>query len=340
MRAETGWPGVTGGGEGAKPRISWPEVHSAWSSAVALRSWTGLAQRRFEGYDFGARWGQRHEVAPHGCAIRFERNLVAVSGALHFDVISDATEFAGSLEAAPAFRDDRRDQQAIIGRANAKNPLCDRVVVPGGRACEPGVLGFSKRGSVTPGDHLGVHVGLAAVDVADLLASGRINPRVIVVGAVSITDARFADDDPRIVVTEDACVFLVARRVRGDLAEFEVILRVSRLLQNDAMFGGEQLARGFEGSHRESILDADAGEGTEPLRFNEDLALCIFLGADLAAEIVVGTDKPLAIPSMLANRGFHLGYLRQVSGSLGSEAAMLGDIREFAAGEHKQGGNE
>src|ERR1019366_5892389 len=340
MRAETGWPGVTGEGEGAKPRISWPEVHSAWSSAVALRSWTGLTQRRFDGYDFGVRRGHRHEVALHGRAVHFERNLVAVSGTLHLDVIGHAAEFAGGLESAPAFRDDRRDQQPIVGRADAKNPLRDGVVVPGGRAGEPRVFRFPMRGSVAAGDHLSVNVGFAAVDVADFLASGRIDALVIVVGTVSIADARFADDDPGIIVTEDACVFLVARRVRGDLAEFEVILRVSRLLQNDAMFGGEQLARGFEGSHRESILDADAGEGTEPLRFNEDLALCIFLGADLAAEIVVGTDKPLAIPSMLANRGFHLGYLRQVSGSLGSEAAMLGDIREFAAGEHKQGGNE
>src|ERR1035441_5653278 len=224
MRAETGWPGVTGEGEGAKPRISWPEWHSAWSSAVALRSWTGLAQRRFDGYDFGARRGQRHEVALHGRAIHFERNLVAVSGTLHLDVIGHAAEFAGSLETAPAFRDDRRDQQAIVGRANSQNPLCDRVVVPGGGACEPGVLGFSKCGSVAPGDHLSVNIGLAAVDVADLLASGRINPRVIVMGAVSITDARFADDDPWIVVAEDAGVFFVARRVRGNLAEFEVIL--------------------------------------------------------------------------------------------------------------------
>src|ERR1019366_9986593 len=150
--------------------------------------------------------GQGHEGARHGRAIHFERNLVAVSGALNFDVIGHAAEFAGGLKAAPAFRDDRRDQQAIVGRADAKNPLRDRVVVPGGGAGEPGVLGFSKRRSVTPGDHLGVNVGLAAVDVADFLASGRIDPVVVVVGAVSIANARFADDDPWIVVAEDAGV--------------------------------------------------------------------------------------------------------------------------------------
>jgi len=81
------------------------------------------------------------------------------------------------------------------------------------------------------------------VDVADPFARGRIDPRVIVVGGIPISDACFADDHPGVVVAEDAGVFLVARRVRRNLPVFKVVLRVGRLLQDDPVLGGEQLAR-------------------------------------------------------------------------------------------------
>src|SRR5271157_2494218 len=176
-------------------------------------TWQSLMQRRFDRDTLGARRRQWHEVSLDRRAIHFEANLVAVSGTLHFDLIRHAAEFAAGLEAAPAFRNNRRDQQALEGRADAQNPLRDGVVVPRGRAGQPRVLGFSIGGSIAPGDHLRINVRLATVDIADLFARRWINPRVIVVRGIPISDARFANDDPGVVVAKDTGVFLVARGV-------------------------------------------------------------------------------------------------------------------------------
>jgi len=109
-----------------------------------------LTQRRFDRDTLGARRGQWHEVSLDRRAIHFETHLVAFSGALHFDLIRHPAEFAAGLEAAPAFRNNRRDLQPLVRRADAQNPLRDGVVVPGGRAGQPGVLGFPYVGASRP----------------------------------------------------------------------------------------------------------------------------------------------------------------------------------------------
>ena len=95
-------------------------------------------------------------------------------------------------------------------------------------------------------NHLGIDVRFAAVKIADFFTSGRIDAGVIIVSAIAIANARFSDDDPGIIVAEDASVFLVTRWVRGDLTEFEMVLGVGGLLQDDAMLGGQEFVRGFK----------------------------------------------------------------------------------------------
>ena len=45
----------------------------------------------------------------------------------------------------------------------------------------------------------------------------------------------FADDDPRIVVAEDSSVLLVSRRIRRNFAQFNMVLSVGRIQNNDAV---------------------------------------------------------------------------------------------------------
>ena len=71
--------------------------------------------------------------------------------------------------------DDRGDFETVIGGADAKDPLGDGDVVPGGSAGQPGVLGFAVGRRVAAGDHLGVDVRLATVQIAELFARGGIS---------------------------------------------------------------------------------------------------------------------------------------------------------------------
>ena len=141
-------------------------------------------------------------------------------------------------------------------------------------------------------------------------------------------------------MAEDAGVFFVARRIRRDFAEFEVILRVSRLLQDDAVLGGEEFVRGFEGARGVTIGQADASQCAEALSFNEDLSLDVFVGAYFAAVVVVSAEEPLAIPTVLEDGSFHLGDFGEIRGRFVGEAAMLGNLGEFAPREHQQAGDE
>ncbi len=67
---------------------------------------------------------------------------------------------------------------------------------------------------IAPGDHLGVHVRLAAMHLADGLPRRRVDAGVVVVRLVAVPDQGFGDHDPRIGVAENARVLFVARRVR------------------------------------------------------------------------------------------------------------------------------
>ena len=144
-------------------------------------------------------------------------------GILHFNVKCLAPEHAGDLETLPFSRNARIDAQAVVIGADAKNPLRDGEISPGGRAGESGIFRFAVGGRVFARDHLRENVGLAAMQIADAFAGGGIDAGVIIEGAVAIAGHRFSDDDPGVVVTENTGVFLVAGRVGGNLAHFNVI---------------------------------------------------------------------------------------------------------------------
>ena len=114
-------------------------------------------------------------------------------------------------------------------------------------------------GASRPGDHLCVDVRLAAVDLADLLASGRVDAQVVVEGRVAVPGERLGDHDPRVRVAEHAGVLLVAGRVRRDLAELEPVARVRGLQEHDPVRRRQVLAHRGEGPLGQPVVEPDAG---------------------------------------------------------------------------------
>ena len=86
------------------------------------------------------------------------------------------------------------------------------------------------RRCVASGDHLRVNIGFAAVQVADGLALGGVDARIIIMGAAAAPDNRLGDYDPGIGVAEDTGIFFVSGRIRRNFAQVQIILGVGGLL--------------------------------------------------------------------------------------------------------------
>ena len=192
-------------------------------------------------------------------------------------MVGRAPENARGREAGPVGRNDRGGLQTLEGGPDAQDPLRDGDVVPGGRASQPGVLGLAVGGGVAPSDHLGVDVGLAAVHLADGLPRRRVDAEVVVVCLVAVSNYGFGDHDPRVGMTENARVLFVARRVRRDFAQVQVILRIGGLLEDDTMWRRQALLHGRQRLFRLSITETDAGQDAEALRFDKDLPFVTFM---------------------------------------------------------------
>ena len=180
-------------------------------------------------------------------------------------------------------------------------------------------------GASLPGDHLGVDVGLAAVDLRDPLAGRRVDPQVVVQGAVAVAGHRLGDHHPRVGVAEDAGVLFVALRVRGDLAQLEVVVRVGGVVQDDAVGRGQPLADGRERPGRLAVVEPDAGHDADALRLDEDLAFLASRRADRLAEVVVGAPEPFAVPAGRLTTPAIVAAAARPASRLGGIAAPVGD---------------
>ena len=120
----------------------------------------------------------------------------------------------------------------------------------------------------------------------------------------------------------------------------DVILREGRLLEHDAVLGGQVLVHRIQGQLRLAVLQADAGHDAHALRFDENLAFFAHLRTDGLAEVVVGAHEPLAVPAVLVNDLFHFGGLGQATFGFLALPAFLRDGGEFLPGQHEQAGDE
>ena len=118
-----------------------------------------------------------------------------------------------------------------------------------------------------------------------------------------------ADDDPRVVVAEDACVLLVALGVGAYLAHLHVIGGVGRVVEHDAVFAFQSFLGGVESLGYETLFESDARHCAPSLALDEYLALLVLVGAYLVAEEVVGAQIPLSVPSVLLDGFYHLVYV-------------------------------
>src|SRR5690554_4708746 len=123
---------------------------------------------------------ERDDGSRHGNTVHLQRNLVPRTLTPHTDLVAYPAEDTYGLKAAPVRWNDRLHFQSVEGRTNAQDVLRNGDVIPGGGPREPGILGFAVRRGVFAGDHLGVDVGLALVQLADLFPRGRINALVVV----------------------------------------------------------------------------------------------------------------------------------------------------------------
>src|ERR1039458_1327488 len=85
----------------------------------------------------------------------------------------------------------------------------------------------------------------------------------------------------------------------------QVVSRVGRLLQNDAVRRGQVSADGIESLGRLAVTQADAGKHAEALCLYKDLSFLAFLRTDLVTEVVIRAQKPFAVPAMLVDQLFH-----------------------------------
>ena len=100
------------------------------------------------------------------------------------------------------------------------------------------------------------------MDLADVLNVSRADLAVQIKCAVSVADNGFSDGDPWVVVAEDTGILFVSRRIGGNLTKIQVILGVSRLQKNNAVFGFQNVLDRSQGFFCQSFLDTDFSKNT------------------------------------------------------------------------------
>ena len=231
--------------------------------------------------------------------------LLMSVGVFDSDVELDATKYSLHLVFLEVGGDTRIDLDTVISWLDAEDELCDGVPVPGCGASEPRVLAFSGFGGILACYHLAIDVRLDLVKLL-VLNPGRADLGVMLPGVVAATGHRLANDDPWIVVAEDAGILLVTGWVGANLAHLDVIGRVGRVVEHHTMFAVEVLLAGIERLVHHTILESDTCHSAETLRLDENLAFLIFFRTDFVAVEVIGTQVPFSIPTMLLDGFDHL----------------------------------
>ena len=113
--------------------------------------------------------------------------------------------------------------------------------------------------------------------------------------------------DPRVVVAEDSGVFLDSRRITRDLAQFQVIGRVGRLLKHDPVFGLEAPVDAFQRLQGPAVPGTGAAQDAPPLALDEYLSFQAFPRSDRFSGRVVRAPVPLAVPRGLLDCPEHHG---------------------------------
>ena len=120
-------------------------------------------------------------------------------------------------------RQTRINHESVKLRLDAQDALADGVEIPGGRSGQPAVPRLARREAVPAIDGLAVDIRLSPVQLL-ILNVCRCNALIQIKCGIAMSQYRFADDDPGIVVTEYRSILLVTRYVRGNLTEIQIVL--------------------------------------------------------------------------------------------------------------------
>ena len=215
----------------------------------------------------------------------------------HLDLVDRASEAAADGESGPAGGNARVDPQTLQLRMDTQNGLGDCGKAPGGRACEPAVLGLAEDGRVLSRHHLAVNIGLRTVDFTDIFQIGRTELSVGLKGPVPVAEPGLRPGNPGIVVGENARVFLIARRIAADFSQLQPVAGIWRLVKHDSKLGIQPLFHTLQGPGRLPGFYSDARHDAHALRLNVNLAFLAFPAAYRSAEGVIGPEKPSAVPA-------------------------------------------
>ena len=113
-----------------------------------------------------------------------------------------------------------------------------------------------------------------------------------------------ANDDPWVVVAEDARILLVTSGIGRYFAHLDMVCCEGWPVEHNAMLAVHIFLYGVQSFVHHTLFFANACHGAPALALDEDLTLLILLRTNLVAEVVVGTEIPVAVPSALLH-GLH-----------------------------------
>ena len=156
-------------------------------------------------------------------------SLLYAPGILYFNPVGAAPEASGQGEIAEALRYTGVNGKSLVGRIESKNVLGNIDKGPCCGSGQPAVLCFSVEGSILPGNHLGVNIGLCPVDFTDFLGVSGTGLFINFKGAAASADNSFRDGNPGVIVAEDTGIFLVSGGIGGNLAKFQMVSGIGGL---------------------------------------------------------------------------------------------------------------
>ncbi|EJW96254.1 hypothetical protein EVA_15639 [gut metagenome] len=117
----------------------------------------------------------------------------------------------------------------------------------------------------------------------------------------------FCNNHPRIVMTENAGILLIALRICGNFTVIPDIFCKCRIIQNNAMLCVEIFPDTVQCFITHTLICSYTCHGTETLTFNENLCLFVLMRPDFTSEIIIGPEIPFSIPSVFFDSLFHIG---------------------------------
>ena len=103
------------------------------------------------------------------------------------------------------------------------------------------------------------------MNFADIFYISRTGLLIYLKGSVATSDDSLSDRDPRIVVAEDTCIFLISGWIGGDFTKFEVISCISRLQDHNTIFGIQSFFYRIQSLLCKTFFYTDSGQNAEAL---------------------------------------------------------------------------